>query len=303
MVADPFASMADALVRVADDVRALVHSNGGRPAPGSPAAGECENDPFRCGEWGSPARGVVGSLILSMHSCHDHLRGASVLLRSRLATLSPHTVIRGAAEAAAAASYLADPAIDQRERARRGLNYRLAGVCQERSMLRRFVEDQPDAATKIAGLDQVLAEFERAATKHGFIFNAAAGYKPAFLDAKIPTITELLSLYVFPGVPELGKSYYNGLSAVAHSQLNGLMRKLVRDGTGGMQVNITAKDMASELLAGPLVASTLVEFMLPWLGWDRTALDLSIPAMFELWGELAGTPYPGPVLDDDPAAA
>lgn len=302
MTADPFVLMADTMARVADDARALVHSNGGRPASGSPAAGEWDSDPFR-DEWGSPARSVVGSLVLSATSCHDHLRGASVLLRSRATTLSPHTVIRGAAEAAAAGSYLADPAIDQRERARRGLNYRLAGVCQERSVLRRLVGSQPEAATKIAGIDQVLGQFERAAAAHGFVFNVANGFKPAYLDEKIPSTTEVLGRYVFPGAPVLGKSYYSGLSAVAHSQLNGLMRKLIRDGAGGVQVNATAKDMASELLAGPLAASTLVEYTLPWLGWDRTALEASIPAMFELWGELAGAPYPGPGLDDDDPAA
>lgn len=299
MVTDPFALMADTLVRVADDVRALVYVNGGRPAPRSPAASEWDNDTFR-GEWGSPARSVVGSLVLSATACHDHLRGASVLLRSRAVTLSPHTVIRGAAEAAAVGSYLADPAIDQRERARRGLNFRLAGVCQERSARRRFVDSEPEAATQIAGIDQVLGRFERAAAAHGFVFHAANGFRPAFLDEKIPSTTELLGRYVFPGTPVLGKSYYSGLSAVAHSQLNGLMRKLIGGGVGGMHVNATAKDVASELLAGPLAALTLVEYTAPWLGWDRTALDLSVPAMFDLWGQLADAPYPGPVVDGDP---
>src|SRR6478672_4683909 len=156
MVADPFASMADAVARVADDVRALVHSNCGRPALGSPAAGELDGDLFY-GEWGSPARVVVKSLVLSITSCHDHLRGASVLLRSRAATLSPFTVIRGAAEAAAVGSYLADPAIDQRERTRRGLNYTLAGVSQERLAIRRFAEPEPRTETLIAEFDQLLA--------------------------------------------------------------------------------------------------------------------------------------------------
>jgi hypothetical protein len=83
---------------------------------------------------------------------------------------------------------------------------------------------------------------------------------------------------------------------VAHSQLNGLMRTLISDGAGSVQINATAKDTALELLAGPLAASTLVAFMVPWLGWDATALNASIPAMFDLWGRIAGAPYPG----DDP---
>jgi hypothetical protein len=88
---------------------------------------------------------------------------------------------------------------------------------------------------------------------------------------------------------------------VAHSQLNGLICKVISDGTGNAQINATAKDTALELLAGPLAASTLVEFMVPWLGWDATALNASIPAMFDLWGQIAGAPYPGPVSDGAPA--
>jgi len=294
--------MADTIVRVADDVGALVCSNGGRPVPGSQAAKECNDDPFR-DEWGSPAMSVVGSLILTATACQDHLRAASILLRSRTVTLSLHTVIRGAAEAAAIGSYLADPAIDQRERVRRGLNLRLAGVCQERWALQRFAGSEPDAATKIAGYDHMLDRFERAAAEHGFTFAAADRFKPAFLDEKIPSTTELLSRYVFPGTPMLGKSYYNGLSAVAHSQLNGLMRKLIPDEAGGMQVNATAQVTALELLAGPLAASTLVEHTVPWMGWDPTALNASIPAMFDLWGRIADAPYPGPgpAANRDPA--
>jgi hypothetical protein len=81
MAADPFGSMTDTLVRVADDVGVLIRSNNGRPVPGSQAAQaaqaakECDDDPFR-GEWGSPARSAAGALILSATSCHDHLQAA-----------------------------------------------------------------------------------------------------------------------------------------------------------------------------------------------------------------------------------
>lgn len=294
MVADPFLSMADTMLRVADDMRVLVHAHGGKPAPGSVAAKECDGDPFR-GEWGSPTMAVVGSVVLSATACHDHLRAASILVRSRAVTLSPHTVIRGAAEAAALGSYLADPDADQRERVRRGVNVRLAGVCQERLALRRFTDSGPEAAAKIAGIDQVLGRFERSASAHGFAFVAPDGFKPAYLDTKTPSTTDLLGRYVFPGAATLGRAYYSGLSSVAHSQLNGLMRKVISDGTGSAGINATAKDTALELLAGPLAASTLVEYMVPWLGWDPAALNASIPAMFDLWGRIADVPYPGPV--------
>lgn len=294
MVADPFVSMADTVLRVADDLRALVHAHAGKPTPGSPAATECDSDPFRS-EWGDPTMAVVGSVVLSATACHDHLRAASILVRSRAVTLSPHTVVRGAAEAAALGSYLTDPDVDQRERVRRGVNVRLAGLCQERLALRRFADSEPGAAAKIAGIERVLGRFERSAAAHGFVFAAPDGYRPAFLGAKIPSATELLGRYVFPGAATLGRAYYSGLSSVAHAQLNGLMRKVISDGIGGAQINATAKDTALELLAGPLAASTLVEFMVPWLGWDPSALNASIRAMFDVWGQIADAPYPGPV--------
>ena len=291
--------MADTTLRVADDVRALVHAHAGKPAAGSPAAAECDGDPFR-GEWGGPSMAVVGSLMLSATACHDHLRAASILVRSRAVTFSPHTVIRGAAEAAALGSYLADPDADQRERVRRGVNVRLAGLCQERLALRRFAGPEPGAAAKIVGIEQALGRFERSASAHGFAFAAPDGFKPAYLDAKTPSATELLARYVFPGAATLGRAYYSGLSSVAHSQLNGLMRKVISDGAGSAQVNAAAKDTALELLAGPLAASTLVQFMVPWLGWDATALNASIPAMLDQWGRIADAPYPGPVSGGAP---
>lgn len=244
---------------------------------------------------------VVGFLVLSAAACHDHLRAASILVRSRAVTFSPHTVIRGAAEAAALGSYLADPDADQRERVRRGVNVRLAGLCQERLALRRFADSEPGAAAKVVGIDQVLGRFERSAATHGFAFVAPDRFRAAYLDARAPSATELLGRYVFPGAATLGRAYYSGLSSVAHSELSGLMRKVISDGAGSAQINATAKNTALELLAGPLAASTLVEYMVPWLGWDPTGLNASIPAMFDLWGQIADAPYPGPVADGVPA--
>lgn len=164
----------------------------------------------------------------------------------------------------------------------------------------RCTDSEPEAAAKIAGLDQVLGRFERSASAHGFVFAAPAGFKPAYLDTKTPSATELLGRYVFPGAATLGRAYYSGLSSVAHSALNGLMRKVIADGAGSAQVNATAENTALELLAGPLAASTLVEYMVPWLGWDPSALNASIPAMFDLWGLIADAPYPGPVSGELP---
>jgi hypothetical protein len=184
---------------------------------------------------------------------------------------------------------------------RRGVNVRLAGLCQEILALRRFADSDPEAAARIADIEQVIGRFERSASAQGFAFTAANRFTPAYLDTRIPSTIELLGLYVFPGAATLGRTYYSGLSSVAHSQLNGLMRKVISNGAGSVQVNATAKDAALELLAGPLAASTLLEYMVPWLGWDATDLNESIPTMFDLWGQIAGTPYPGPASGGGPA--
>ncbi len=295
MVDAAFESMADVLARVADDLRAALHANGGRPAPDSPGALEAERNAFG-GEWGNPVMALTGTLVLAANSCLDHLRAAAILIRSRVVTLSPHTAIRGAAEAAVLGAYLADPKADERERVRRAVNARLAGLGQERLALMKFAGSESEASATIAGIDQVLDRFERTALAHGFSFQPAKGNAPACLDAKMPGATELLGRYVFPPTEQLGRAYYSTLSSVAHSQINGLMRKLVTGGVGGPQVNATAADTALELLAGPLATSTLVEYAAPYLGWRTSALEESIPSLFELWGHIGGASYPGPVF-------
>jgi hypothetical protein len=48
----------------------------------------------------------------------------------RNAVFAPYSVTRAAAEAAAMAVYLTDPAIDGLERVRRNTNYRLDALCE-----------------------------------------------------------------------------------------------------------------------------------------------------------------------------
>lgn len=293
MITDPFAAMADSLSRFSADLHGLIQANRGLPAPGSPAAKEIDEDRFG-GEWGNPARSAVGHLALSAASCQDHLKAAAILIRSRAVVLSLQTVTRGAAEAAALGAYVSEAGVEQRERVRRILNLRLSGMQSDRNALQRFTG--PEAVERIAALDESFSRFERAAAAHGFTFVQARGYRAPHLDTATPSTTALLGKFVSPSEDLLGKTYYSGLSSVAHSQLNGLLRKLM---AGSM--NATARDTALELLAGPLCASTLVENMLPYLGWDADAVNGSIPAMFGIWGEIAECPYPGPTSPADEA--
>jgi len=61
-----------------------------------------------------------------------------------------------------------------------------------------------------------------------------------------------------------------------------------------VQANITASKAALDLLAGPLCASTLVEGLFPFFGWDMDLISPAVVRMLHTWGRIAGTPYPGP---------
>ena len=61
-----------------------------------------------------------------------------------------------------------------------------------------------------------------------------------------------------------------------------------------VQVNITAQKAALDLFAGPLCASSIIERMIPYFGWDMDLISPVVIRMLDTWGRVAGTPYPGP---------
>jgi hypothetical protein len=61
-------------------------------------------------------------------------------------------------------------------------------------------------------------------------------------------------------------------------------------------MNLTARDGALHLLAGPLCASTLVEHLRWFFGWNTEELDPAAITMLHTWARVAGVPYPGPEL-------
>jgi len=77
----------------------------------------------------------------------------------------------------------------------------------------------------------------------------------------------------------IGAAYQQLLSSVAHGQLRGLSRFLMRapapaePGKVIVQMNLSDRDAALHLLAGPLCASTLVEHLRWFFGWDSDAVD------------------------------
>jgi hypothetical protein len=54
------------------------------------------------------------------------------------------------------------------------------------------------------------------------------------------------------------------------------------------------RDLRDAALAGPLCASTLVEHLRWFFGWDTSELDGTTLTMMRVWGRIAGVPYTGP---------
>jgi hypothetical protein len=296
MSSDSFADLGASLRKVAEGVTRLVDQNK-RPAVGSPADKEADGEPF-AGEWGRhPGRDVVATLLMECWSCADHLKVAGTVLAGHLGVASLYTLTRGGAEAAVIGCYLSDPEIDPLERVRRLMNHNLSALQEDLNMLSRLPGE--DAAARAARHRAQEEAIERTARQFGLPFQRPKkSFSPCCLGAKAPSAMALIDKYALP-VPGAG-AYQQLLSSVAHGQLHGLSRFLMRapapaePGKVIIQMNLTDRDAAVHLMPGPLCASTLVEHLRWYLGWDTEDLDPDVIAMLHVWGRLAGVPYPGP---------
>jgi hypothetical protein len=296
MSSDSFADLGASLRKVAEGLTRLVDQNK-RPAVGSPADKEADGEPF-AGEWGRhPSRDVVATLLMECWSCADHLKVAGAVLAGHLGIASLYTLTRGAAVAAVTACYLSDPEIDPLERVRRLMNHNLSALREDLNMLSRLPGE--DAAARAARHRSQEKAIEHTARQFDLPFQRLRKpFSPCFLGTKTPSAMMLIDTYALP-VPGAG-AYQQLLSSVAHGQLHGLSRFLMRapapaePGKVIIQMNLTDRDAAVHLMPGPLCASTLVEHLRWYLGWDTEALDPDVIAMLHVWGRLAGVPYPGP---------
>ena len=235
-------------------------------------------------------------------SCADHLRVAGGVLAGHRGVASLYTLTRGAAEAAAIACYLSDPGIDPLERVRRLMNHNLAALHEDLNMLGRFTGE--DAAAQTARHRGQEAAIARTGRHFGLAFTRPKnGFKPCYLGDKPPGAMALIDKCA-TRTAGVGATYQQLLSSVAHGQLHGLSRFLMRAPTPAepgkviIQMNLSARDAAVHLLAGPLCVSTLVENLRWFFGWDTEALDPAVIAMLHTWGRIAGVPYPAPSYQD-----
>ena len=214
---------------------------------------------------------------------------------------APYTLTRAAAESAATACYLTVPGIDALERVRRSMNCDLKGLCEHINLISKFTV--PGAQAEVAQNQERIDAIGRTGQQHGFRFKKQDGYRPAYLGAKPPSAMELMDQSASK-TPGLGATYQKLLSAVAHANLNGLSRFLIADGRlesdqpgqALVQLNVSDVDLAQQLLAGPMCASTLVEHLGWFAGWDTDEIRPLVIRMLHTWGRIARIPYAGPDL-------
>ncbi len=58
-------------------------------------------------------------------------------------------------------------------------------------------------------------------------------------------------------------------------------------------VNVGAQALALQLLAGPLCATTLIERLRRFFGWDTSEVDNAARMMLATWGRIGEVEYPG----------
>ncbi len=297
MSSDAFADLGRSLSQFAEGLRRLMDANQ-RPAAGSPADKEADGEPH-AGDWGlHPSSAIFATVLLTTWSCTDHLSAAGTVLEHHRGISSLYTLTRGAAESAAIACYLTEPGIGSLERVRRNLNYDLQAMHEDLNMLRTIAGQE--AAGKAARHSERIDAIGREGHQHQLeLTRPRRGYSACYLGEKLPSAMTLIDMTA-SRTSGVGARYQQLLSSVAHGQLHGLSRFLVRapspadPGKVISQLNVTAHDLALHLLAGPLCASTLVEHLRWFCGWDTSELDGTTLTMMHVWGRVAGVPYTGP---------
>lgn len=299
MSSDAFADLGCSLRKVGEELTDLVDLNK-RPAAGSPADKEADGEPF-AGEWSAhPARDLVTTLLMECWSCADHLTVAGTVLAEHRAIASLYTLTRGAAETASIACYLSEPGIEPLERVRRIMNQNLAALHEDLNMLGRI--PRQDSVDKAARHRSQEAAISRVGQRHGLGFTRPKkGFSACYLGDRPPSAMTLIDKCA-SHTSGVGATYQQLLSSVAHGQLHGLSRFLIHapipsePGKLAVQMNLSARNAALHLLAGPLCAATLVEHLRWFFGWDTEPTDPHVLAMMHAWGRIAGVPYTGPEL-------
>jgi hypothetical protein len=154
------------------------------------------------------------------------------------------------------------------------------------------------AATHLARVDRVTSAAKRQAFK---LHNQQDRYRATHLGDQPPKLLQLCERVVAAETAGLGRSYYQLLSAVAHSRDHGLSThmKVVDDklpdaltGDGLAELGITSKEAALQTLGAPLALVTVIQEQALHRGWDLASVRPQLVRMLTVWGVEADVPYP-----------
>jgi hypothetical protein len=156
------------------------------------------------------------------------------------------------------------------------------------------------AAAKLAESKRRIGDFARSARHHGFTFRDMNDRgRPACVGKPQPSAMNLISPMLGDDMPQLGRLFQRLLSATAHSSIHGLARMLApvapnkgRPGEVIAAINIDARTLATELIAGPLAGHTLARRIEWFTGCDMSSLYEPGNQMLEVWAGVSKLQIP-----------
>ena len=99
--------------------------------------------------------------------------------------------------------------------------------------------------------------------------------------------------------PDLGATYQRLLSSVTHSGLHSLTKFLTplqanegRPGEALASLNVNSRELAVELVVGPLCATTLAGNLTWFTGWDTSDVVGPANTMLLTWARIGAMPVP-----------
>lgn len=260
------------LDKVAEAVQEYVH----RPwAPGCLAeldrAAESEYSGF---PFDHPMTEVTLQPLHYLGSAEDHLTALAGVLRTPGTILASMTVLRTVLVGAAYARYLADPAVDTRERFRRGMNVQLETLTERMRMVGRHestwhadnkTRRKIVGAARQAGWSATAPSVDAAWPREWFILPKPLG-EGKLIDALLSDAGDGRNL---------GQFFYRLMSAVTHAQQHGLLALIDRQSAVSRGDGISAVSVKMDLPTLQLLAIAAVggltmtmDALVSYYGWS-----------------------------------
>ncbi|MFJ7990342.1 hypothetical protein [Streptomyces sp. NPDC096351] len=301
MSSDPWKDLASSLQRLpaAYYAQHALHVDvGSIHAPGSPAALECEEEPY-AGVWGeTPTRDATTDLMLPVTAALDHLSALSTLLTTSGIIYAPLTVARTVLEISVQVWYRLEPGLSPEERAIRNVNVRLKSLWEQSQVpIPGASEESKIRLVSRRRMDEIVLGARRQnLTVHG----RSDGRRPPWVGAELKGTGALASECVSSESPALGRMFWRLYSATTHGQAHGLMMSLtpVASGSGAPEipgigvgmVELSARDAAIQCAGAPLACLAMLERLFAHLGWDETELRKAKIGLLHTWDRISQLP-------------